>query len=84
MMSACKTPSSSTAAGARSVEAHNPLVWVRYKGDWRKGTIHCWYVHAGTWMAWLQHQSADPAVPWATCSVQRVCTLGAHDVLVLS
>ena len=51
--------------GAQRVEARHHLVWIRYEGEWRKGSIHCWYVHGGTWYAWMQHNPRDPDAPQA-------------------
>jgi hypothetical protein len=51
--------------GSQRIEARNPWVWIRYKGAWRKGAIHCWYVHGGSWMAWMQHDDPAPEFPWA-------------------
>jgi hypothetical protein len=52
-------------ARARRIEARHPWVWIRHDDEWRKGAIHCWYVHDDTWMAWMQHDPADPDAPWA-------------------
>jgi hypothetical protein len=52
-------------SGSHRVEAQNPWVWIRHKGAWRKGAIHCWYVHGDVWMAWMQHEDPAPDVPWA-------------------
>jgi hypothetical protein len=52
-------------SGSHRVEAQNPWVWIRHKGAWRKGAIHCWYVHGDMWMAWMQHEDPAPDVPWA-------------------
>src|SRR3954454_10752232 len=52
-------------SGSHRVEAQNPWVWIHHKGAWRKGAIHCWYVHGDTWMAWMQHEDPAPDVPWA-------------------
>ena len=52
-------------SGSHRVEAQNPWVWIRHKGAWRKGAIHCWYVHGDTWMAWMQHEDPAPDIPWA-------------------
>ena len=52
-------------AGSHRIEARNPWVWIRHKGAWRKGAIHCWYVHGDMWMAWMQHDDPAPDFPWA-------------------
>lgn len=52
-------------SGSHRVEARNPWVWIHYAGAWRKGAIHCWYVHGDVWMAWMQHDDPAPDVPWA-------------------
>ena len=52
-------------SGSHRVEAQNPWVWIRHNGAWRKGAIHCWYVHGDVWMAWMQHEDPAPDVPWA-------------------
>jgi hypothetical protein len=52
--------------GSRRIEARSPWVWIHHKGGWRKGAIHCWYVHGDTWMAWMQHDDPSPDVPWST------------------
>lgn len=52
-------------SGSHRVEARNPWVWIRHRGAWRKGAIHCWYVHGDVWMAWMQHEDPAPDVPWA-------------------
>jgi hypothetical protein len=51
--------------GSHRIEARNPWVWIRHKGAWRKGAIHCWYVHGDSWMAWMQHDDPAPDLPWA-------------------
>ena len=51
--------------GAQRVEARHYLVWIRHEDEWRKGSIHCWYVHDGTWLAWMQHNPPDPDAPQA-------------------
>lgn len=56
--------------GTERAEAKHPWVWVRRKGAWRKGAIHCWYIHGDTWMAWLQHEPVDD-VPWADWGLFR-------------
>lgn len=53
-------------AGCRRVETHDPWVWIRHRGVWRKGAIHCWYVHGDVWMAWMQHDPPAGEGPWAT------------------
>lgn len=52
--------------GARRVETRDPWVWILHKGAWRKGAIHCWFVHGDVWMAWMQHESPPGEGPWAT------------------
>jgi hypothetical protein len=51
--------------GSRRVEARHPWVWIRYRGAWRTGAIHCWFVDRDTWIAWMQHDPADPDNPQA-------------------
>lgn len=58
-------------SGSLRVEARNPWVWVRHKGAWRKGAIHCWYVHGDVWMAWLQHEDPAPDFPWSRWGLYR-------------
>jgi hypothetical protein len=57
---------------ARRVEARHPWVWIRRDGEWRKGAIHCWYVRDGTWLAWMQHDKAEPDHPQADWGAVRV------------
>ena len=57
--------------GSLRVEARNPWIWIHHKGAWRKGAIHCWYVHGGVWMAWLQHEDPAPDFPWSTWGLYR-------------
>ncbi|GAA4603767.1 hypothetical protein GCM10023195_12570 [Actinoallomurus liliacearum] len=52
-------------SGSHRIEARDAWVWIRHKGAWRKGAIHCWYVHGDTWMAWMQHEDPTPDVPWS-------------------
>jgi hypothetical protein len=52
-------------AGARSVEAPHPWVWIYVDGAWRAGAIHCWFVVRDQWSAWLQYPDPNPDVPWA-------------------
>jgi hypothetical protein len=59
--------------GMRRVEARHVLVWIRHQGAWRRGSIHCWFVHRGAWMAWMQHRPVDPEDP------QAVWGLYAYD-----
>lgn len=49
----------------RRVEARHVLVWIHQDGGWRRGSIHCWFVKDDRWMAWMQHQPADPDSPQA-------------------
>jgi hypothetical protein len=47
----------------RRVEAHHVLVWIRHEGAWRKGSVHCWFVHRDRWYAWMQHKPVNPDDP---------------------
>ncbi|GAB3964028.1 hypothetical protein GCM10029978_023590 [Actinoallomurus acanthiterrae] len=51
--------------GSHRIEARDSWVWIHHKGAWRRGAIHCWYVHGETWMAWMQHDDPTPDVPWS-------------------
>lgn len=51
--------------GLRRVEPRRVPVWIRHEGAWRTGSIHCWFIHGDVWMAWMQHQPADPDDPQA-------------------
>ena len=57
--------------GSLRVEARNPWIWIHHKGAWRKGAIHCWYVHGDVWMAWLKHEDPAPDFPWSTWGLYR-------------
>ncbi|MCO6008681.1 hypothetical protein NE236_27275 [Actinoallomurus purpureus] len=52
-------------SGSHRIEARDSWVWIHHRGAWRKGAIHCWYVHGDTWMAWMQHEDPAPDVPWS-------------------
>jgi hypothetical protein len=52
--------------GSHRVETRDPWVWIRHKGAWRKGAIHCWFVRDDAWMAWMQHEPPPGEGPWAT------------------
>ena len=55
------------------IEARHVLVWIRHAGEWRPGSVHCWFVHRDQWMAWMQHKPVDPDSP------QAVWGLYAYD-----